>query len=162
MGQSADIRLLTPTLEAVEDVAALLQTEDGEDVRPSDLLEGEVTPALPAEQRLPFLRLVVEAGQVPRAIVHQATVRIAQQWLGEVVRCSARAGERVLVYAERVGVAPLLKQQSSSTSMARAVAQFDADAYQVLWCEMGLEQALFYMGIKSVNHIDENIEDYML
>ena len=43
MGQSADIRLLTPTLEAVEDVAALLQTEDGEDFRPSDLLEGEVT-----------------------------------------------------------------------------------------------------------------------
>lgn len=155
-----DLSLRTPTLALLERACHLLETPGGEAVHLDDLLAGDAEPVLPDGAEGDLLRLLSEE-DVSDEFRKQAARHAAQAWMQAALEQIARAGDRAHHYAERCAVASVMKQQDGSTSLARAVARFEADAYHRLWHEMELEDALAYLMTRAVDHVSRNLEDYL-
>lgn len=157
-----EVHLTSPTLAAVQQACDVLQTPEGDPVTLDDLLAADTVPTLPDGRERELLAVLVETGRVPDAVERQAAGRLARCWLQVVIDASARASERAMAYAEELAVDDVLKQQGSDGQLARVVARCDADAYHILWHEMGLEDAVFYLMMRSVDHIHENLDEFLV
>ena len=161
MATVVDIACATPTLDRVDRACAVLHTPDGERLHLDDLLAGQTAAVLPEGHEAPLLAVVAPTATVPAAYVQQVGRTVGQQWLQAVMQEAAAASERAAYYAQRCAVHDVLAAQDASASLARTLARFSPEAHHRIWHTMPLADALTYLMLRAVDHVSENLDDYV-
>lgn len=148
---------LAPRTLAVFDEACEALDLDADDVR-----AGEETIEVDDEHAGALLEVLAPGADVPASHIKQAARRSAHVWfsvaMGQVHRATQQAQEQ----AEAVGVLEVMERHGGTGKpLQRVLATLPADEYEKLWHEWEIERALTYLMLRSIDHVSENLEDYL-
>ncbi len=99
-------------------------------------------------------------GDVPGGYERQAARAVGEKFFEAAFGHIERAAAQAKVYAERCGVWGL-GGGADRVSLARLLSRFEAGDYRTLY-ELPLEAALRYLMLRSVDHISENLDQYLI
>jgi hypothetical protein len=108
-----------------------------------------------------LLAVVAPEAEVPSSHRRQAARLAGRMWFEEALRQVQRAGHAAEKQAEAVGVLEVMKRQGSEKPLSRSLSTMPADEYELVWHTWEIERALTYLMLRSVDHVSENLEDYL-
>lgn len=151
-----DVDLPARTL-ATFDAACRAIGQDPEKVR-----AGKEVPRLESADVDALLDVLAPQADVPPTHVEQVATDLGQRFFDDALEQVRRAAEIANEEAEGAGVKEVMAQQSGSgKSLQRVLATMPADAYERLWHEWPIRRALSYLMLRSVDHVSENLDDYL-
>lgn len=153
---ACDLELAPRTL-AVFDEACEACGLDPEAVR-----AGETEIDLSEADPEPLLEVVTEEVVMEPGYERQMAHRAARIWFSLAMGQVARATQRAAEQAEAVGVREIMERTASTGKpLRRVLATLDASDYERVWHEWPIERSLTYLMLRSVDHVSENLEDYL-
>jgi hypothetical protein len=145
-----------PTL-AVFDAACRALGQDPDAVR-----TGEEPPRLQEGDAQALLEAIAPSARVPPAYREQVATAAGRTFFSAALQQVARACEVAEEEARRCAVLEVLAAQSGEDKpLQRVLVTMDAGAYERLWHEWPMERALTFLMLRSVDHVSENLEDYL-
>jgi len=151
-----DVELPSRTL-ATFDAACRALDQDAEEVR-----SGKEVPRLDTENVGRLLDVLAPQADVPPTHVEQVAADLGRRFFDDALDQVHRAAEIAEEEADGAGVKEVMAQQSGSgKSLQRVLATMPADAYERVWHEWPIRRALSYLMLRSVDHVSENLDDYL-
>ena len=150
-----DVELPVPTL-ARFDAACEALGADPEAVR-----SGEETVQVP-EEPAPVLDAMGAELDVEEDFEQQAARAAVQAWLQEAMRSVTAAAQQAAEQADAAGVREVMQHQGGPEKpLSRVLSTLPATDYDRIYHDWHIERALRYLMLRSVDHVSENLEDFI-
>lgn len=109
-----------------------------------------------------LLDVLIRDAQVPSGRRAQVGERLARQWFRQAMAQIREATQAAAEQAETAGVLEVMKQQGASgKELSRVLTSLDPGDYEKVWHEWPIRRALLFIMSRSVDHISENLDDYL-
>lgn len=168
MSRALHLNIATPTWAALSATCEAAAPEGEDPPFPDRVIDGEselpLAPALEDDEIVEALLGAVLDGDVPTAPDSMTQADLVQMAVPAFLQaCRAHAGRamiKVRRYADQCGVWEVMQEQSSGIPMGRVLASFPPREWQRLR-ELPLEEMTVFFGLRAVNEISENLDDYI-
>jgi len=129
---------------------------------PDRVRSGQVPVEMDREHMPALLAVLAPEADLPDDFKQQVVERAARRWFQAALLKARRAAEVAAEQADEAGVKEVMQSQGSTGKpLSRVVSTLPATDYERIYHEWDMERALTYLMLRSVDHVSENLEDYL-